>query len=313
MRVTDPHRFGRVAVLYGGDSPERSVSLESGAAVCAALQSKGVDALLFDPAEDSVFTLPERGVTRCFNALHGGHGEDGTIAGALAVMRLPCTGSGVAASALAMDKIRSKQVLMQSGIAVPATLEVAADDGVPADLPLPVFVKPACGGSSIAARPVSRSEDLAQAIAAATAGGDRALIEPLQPGPEYTLAVLQGKVLPPIRIEVTSEFYDYDAKYVSDSTRFVCPALAADAPLAQRLASMALASFSALGCAGWGRVDFIMDAAGEPLVLEVNTVPGMTSHSLVPCAAAAAGIDFATLCWRILETSVAETEVAHGR
>lgn len=302
-RIQDANAFGKVAVLYGGDSPERAVSLESGAAVCAALQQRGVDAVLFDPSTTALGELLSLGVTRCWNALHGGAGEDGTIVGALRTLGLPHTGSGVLGSALAMDKIRSKQVLAQNDISVPQTLVVDAKTPLP-DIPFPVFVKPSNGGSSIAARPVADASEWLAAYSAAVAAGSDVLVEPLLGGIEYTIAILQGVALPSIRIEVASEFYDYDAKYVSDATRFVCPGIADDVALADRINAMALASFDAIGCTGWGRVDFMLDKHGKPFVLEVNTVPGMTSHSLVPCAAAAAGIDFDTLCWRILETSM---------
>ncbi|MEM7764472.1 MAG: D-alanine--D-alanine ligase [Pseudomonadota bacterium] len=300
-RVTDVQRFGKVAVLFGGDSAEREVSLQSGRAVHTALRARGVDAHLVDTQTVRLPDLPAHHYDRCWNALHGGAGEDGTVAAVLSVLGLPVTGSGMLASALAMDKERSKKVLAQSGVPVPQT--IALNSAVPpAESVYPLFVKPVDGGSSIAARPVQSVSDWADAYASAAAAGNGVLVEPLLSGPEYTVGVLQGQVLPAIRIEVASEFYDFDAKYVSDTTRFICPGVE-DEALAARIADIALRSFDALGCSGWGRVDLMMTAGGEPLVLEVNTVPGMTSHSLVPCAAKVAGIDFETLCWRILETS----------
>ncbi|MFK8054177.1 MAG: D-alanine--D-alanine ligase [Woeseiaceae bacterium] len=300
--VSDASAFGKVAVLFGGDSPERPVSLDSGRSVAEALCGLGVDAELFDPAERDLSELSSRSITRCWNALHGGAGEDGRVVGALNMMGLPFTGSGVLGSALAMDKVRSKQVLAHIDIRVPLTL--AVNEQTPTDeIDFPVFVKPANGGSSISARPARDAAEWASAYASAKATGQTVLVEPLLDGPEYTVGILQGKALPAIRIEADAEFYDYDAKYVSDATRFVCPALADQPDLEAHLAHVALASFDALGCEGWGRVDFMLNHAGEPYVLEVNTVPGMTSHSLVPCAAAATGIDFPTLCWKVLETS----------
>ncbi len=313
--VSNPADFGKVAVLYGGDSGERAVSLNSGAAVHNALCERGVDALLFDTGERALDELGQLDVERVWNALHGGSGEDGTVRGALAMMGLPCTGSGVLGSALAMDKQRSKQVLAAFGIPVPQGIALQRGTPAPDGLSFPVFVKPASGGSSLGSTPVSEAAGLQAALDAAYAFDDVALVESLLTGDEYTVGVLQDTILPAIRIEVLSEFYDYEAKYVSESTRYVCPALDDGDALAARLATLARDSFSALDCSGWGRVDFMLDAQGNVVVLEVNTVPGMTSHSLVPCAAAAAGIDFATLCWRVLETSIAgqaQKEAAYG-
>lgn len=295
--------FGKVAVLYGGDSDERDVSLQSGAGVCRALQSLGIDADLFDPSARPLQDLLALKVACAFNALHGGSGEDGTLQGALAMLGVPVTGSGVLGSALAMDKVRSKIVLAAAGVPVPRSRTVAPGATLPDALELPVFIKPANGGSSIAATPVYERAGLAPAVARVHELHAVALIEPLLTGPEYTVAVLGEATLPSIRIESDNAFYDYDAKYVSEDTRFICPALADDDPLAATLAELALTSFNALACSGWGRVDFMLDAGGAPFVLEVNTVPGMTSHSLVPRAAAAAGIDYPELCRRVLATS----------
>ena len=296
--------FGKVAVLFGGDSPEREVSLTSGQAVLAALESRGIDVLPFDPRDNALQRLSELGVDRCFNILHGGAGEDGRTVAVLEYLGIPVTGSGVLGSALAMDKVRSKQVLAQNDIPVPLTV-AASLENPPVDNAFPVFVKPVDGGSSIAARPVTDRSQWSAAYAAAASAGNGVLVEPLLSGPEYTVGVLAGDVLPEIRIDVASEFYDYEAKYESEATRFTCPGAAENRTLADRLRALAIASFEALDCHGWGRVDLMLGASGEPFVLEVNTVPGMTSHSLVPCAAKAAGIDFESLCWRILETSFA--------
>ncbi|MEL7311676.1 MAG: D-alanine--D-alanine ligase [Pseudomonadota bacterium] len=296
-------RYGRVAVLLGGRSGEREVSLDSGAAVLAALQSAGVDAVAFDPADRDLAELRRDGVSRVWNALHGGAGEDGTVQGALAMLGLPCTGSGVLGSALAMDKARSKAVLSARGVRTVGGHAVQRGAALPSDIRYPVFVKPSNGGSSLGARPVSDVSELNDAVAAAHALDDVALIEPLLPGPEYTVGVLGQDTLPVIRIDATNVFYDYDAKYESEATRFTCPAFEPGSADAQRLAAQSLAAFGALGCSGWGRVDFLLDESGTPYVLEVNTVPGMTSHSLFPHAAGVAGIDFESLCLAILDTS----------
>ncbi|MEM7611896.1 MAG: D-alanine--D-alanine ligase [Pseudomonadota bacterium] len=309
--VSNASEFGKVAVLYGGESGERPVSLNSGRAVHAALCTRGVDAHLFDTAEQAITMLPERGFARVWNALHGGAGENGTVQGALNMLGMPFTGSGVLGSALSMDKARSKSLLAAAGVSVAGGEVIGIGSGVLPTLPMPVFVKPVSGGSSLGAQPVLRAADLADAVSTVHALGDAALVEPLLTGPEYTIGILQGDALPAIRIDVDSEFYDYDAKYVSDATRYVCPALEANDPLAVRMAQAALRAFDVLGCEGWGRVDFMLDGDGIPLAMEVNTVPGMTDHSLVPCAAAAAGIDFERLCWRVLETSM-RSEVVHG-
>lgn len=300
--------FGKVAVLSGGDSGEREVSLASGAAVCAALVSRGIDARCVDPAVTSLCEIRDSGFDIVFNALHGGAGEDGTIQGALTVMGLPFTGSGVLGSALAMDKVRSKAILTQAGIAVPPGTHVWQGDTPPKDLSYPVFVKPANGGSSLGSMPVLQESELTTALDAAFAFDTCALIEAQLTGAEYTVAVLDRSTLPVICIDAANQFYDYNAKYESEQTHFTCPALPDNAVLADQLAAMALTSFDVLGCAGWGRVDFMCDADGKPYVLEVNTVPGMTDHSLVPCAGAAAGIDFAQLCERILALAKATTE-----
>ncbi|MEM6817338.1 MAG: D-alanine--D-alanine ligase [Pseudomonadota bacterium] len=298
-------RYGRVAVLLGGKSGEREVSLDSGRAVAKALQQAGLDVVPFDPAERALHELQAEGVTRVWNALHGGDGEDGTIQGALAILGIPVTGSGVMASALAMDKVRSKAVMAAHGVRVVGGRVLRRGAALPVDLDYPVFVKPSNGGSSLGALPVADADALADAVAVAHALDDTVLIEPLLPGPEYTVGVLDQRALPPIRIDAGNEFYDHAAKYTSEETRFVCPAVAADSELGQRFAAQSLAAFNALGCRGWGRVDFMMDGEGVPCVLEVNTVPGMTSHSLVPHAAGVAGIDFQSLCLAILDTSFA--------
>jgi len=305
--ILDPKRFGRVAVMYGGRSSEREVSLQSGKAVLQALRSRDIDAMAWDPAERSLREFANAGVDRVWIALHGPGGEDGTMQGALQWLGVPYTGSGVLASALAMDKVRSKHLFRAAGIATPAYRVVRdRQDAMLAaeDLGFPLVCKPAMQGSSIGMTKVFEAGDLDEAIALALGFDGVALVERCIVGEEITVAILQGQALPSIRIETPRVFYDYRAKYESDSTRYICPGTN-DADLERLYRELALRSFDELGCSGWGRVD-LMKARGEaPEVLEVNTVPGMTSHSLVPMAAKAAGIDFAELCWRVLETSLA--------
>ena len=328
LRITETRRevgqaeeFGRVAVLYGGRSAERDVSLDTGRAVLGALLARGVDAVGWDPAEHSLTDLATAGFDRVWIALHGPGGEDGAIQGALQWLGLPYTGSGVMASALAMDKVRSKRVFDAAGIPTPdyaivrnrSHAVLAAED-----FGYPLILKPACQGSSVGMTKVFDPEDLNAAVDLALSFDDVAIVERCIVGDEYTVAVLQGEALPSIRIETPRVFYDYRAKYESDRTRYHCPGTAS-VDLEQQYASLALAAFAELGCSGWGRIDFMTGSDGQPLVLEVNTVPGMTSHSLVPMAAKTSGIDFEELCWRILETSCKDKEVhdhvkgvAHG-
>ncbi len=319
--VSNAVEFGRVAVLYGGKSAEREVSLDTGNAVLGALLARGVDAIGWDPAEQSLSDLAAAGFDRAWIALHGPGGEDGAIQGALQWLGLPYTGSGVMASALAMDKVRSKRVFDAAGIPTPEyavvrdrsnALRAAEAFG------FPLILKPSCQGSSVGMTKVFDPDDLNAAVDLALKFDAVAIVERCVVGDEYTVAVLQGEALPSIRIETPRAFYDYRAKYESDRTRYHCPGTA-NAEAEQDYASLALAAFAELGCSGWGRVDFMAGDDGRPLVLEVNTVPGMTSHSLVPMAAKTSGIDFQELCWRILETSIADNEVhdhvkgvAHG-
>jgi len=307
--LSDARDFGRVAVLLGGDSSEREISLLSGNAVLAALKRKGVDASAFDPREAPLTDLLGGGFQRVWIALHGPGGEDGTLQGALECLGIPYTGSGVLGSALGMDKLRTKRLAQAVGVAT-ADYEVltsAADlPGALERLGLPLIVKPATQGSSVGMTKVERAADFAAAYALAAKHDESVFAEPWITGAEYTVAVLQGRALPSIRIETPKSFYDYEAKYFRDDTRYFCPS-GLSAPAERHLASLALAAFEAVGAEGWGRVDFMADRAGRPLLLELNTVPGMTDHSLVPMAARAAGIDFDTLVWRVLETSLART------
>jgi len=304
-RVSQPADFGRVAVLFGGDSSEREISLLSGNAVLEALRSRAVDAYAFDPRDRSLPQLLEEGFARVWIALHGPGGEDGTLQGALEYLGVPYTGSGVMGSAIGMDKLRTKRLALAAGVATcdfvvlkgPQDFEAALER-----LRLPLIVKPATQGSSVGMNKVERPEDLAAAYAAAARFETLVFAEPWLTGSEYTVAILQGAALPSIRIETPQTFYDYEAKYFRDDTRYFCPS-GLPASAEAHLASLALAAFEATGASGWGRADFMMDGAGRPQLLEINTIPGMTSHSLVPMAARAVGIDFAELCWRVLETS----------
>ena len=305
VAISDAVDFGRVAVMYGGHSSEREVSLDTGKAVLDALQSRGVDAHPWDPADRSLAEFADAGFDRVWIALHGPGGEDGALQGALQWLNTPYTGSGVMASSLAMDKLRSKRLFEKAGIATPdyVVAHTVGDGNVAAEeFGFPLVVKPAGQGSSVGMSKVFDAADLPAAMEAALGFGPPALVERCVVGDETTVAILQGQALPSIRIETPRVFYDYRAKYESDSTRYHCPGTV-DAHLEQRFHDIALAAFAELGCTGWGRVDFMTGDDGEPQVLEVNTVPGMTSHSLVPMGAATAGIDFAELCWRILETS----------
>ncbi len=306
-RIADAAAFGRVAVLMGGTSAEREVSLMTGNAVLEALLSRRVDAAAFDPSGRALTELVTSGTDRVFIALHGPGGEDGAVQGALEWLGLPYTGSGVLGSAVGMDKLRTKRLAQAAGVATPPWMELngAADfDRAVAELGLPLAVKPATQGSSVGMSRVDAAAELPAAWRTASALDPVVIAERWITGGEYTVAVLQGEALPAIRIETPRAFYDYQAKYFADDTRYLIPCgLASDAEAA--LQRMALATFTATGAFGWGRVDFVMDAGGQAMLLEINTVPGLTGHSLVPMAARAAGIDFPELAWRVLETSFA--------
>jgi len=295
--------FGKVAVLFGGKSAEREVSLKSGAAVLAALRRCGVDAHAFDPALLDLHALRDEGYDRAFISLHGRYGEDGTVQGALELMGIPYTGSGVLASALGMDKWRTKLVWQAAGLPVPNYLLLdehsdAAD--VVQRLGLPLFVKPANEGSSVGISKVKQVSELRGAYQVAARHDKLVIAESYIGGGEYTVAILGEQVLPVIKIEPANEFYDFEAKYLRDDTLYLCPSglgVAQEAEM-QRLAKQA---FALIGGLGWGRVDFLMDESGKPYLLEVNTSPGMTDHSLVPMAARQAGIGFDQLVLKVLE------------
>jgi D-alanine-D-alanine ligase len=308
MLIKDPAQFGRVAVLLGGTSSEREVSLDSGRNVLEALRRRGVDAHPVDgiPALLAALRSPDGGFDRVFNILHGnrGGGEDGVLQGLLDALGIPYTGSGVLGSALSMDKIRTKQVWLSLGLPTPAYVSLQRGEDVVAaahKLGLPVIVKPACEGSSVGITRCFKDADLAAAVELAARYDGPLLVEQLIQGEEYTVGVLGTEALPSIRIVPAGEYYDYHAKYVAEDTQYLCPGLAGAAE--QELAGLTLAAFFAVGCSGWGRVDFMRDRAGRPWLLEVNTAPGMTSHSLVPKAARQRGIEFDELVWRVLETS----------
>lgn len=296
---------GPVAVLYGGRSAERTVSLESGAAVHAALERQGMTATLIDTADAGWWQRLPGHFPHAFIALHGVGGEDGTVQGLLEQLGLTYTGSGVLASALAMDKLRTKQLWAGLGLSTPAF--AVADGNVDAAAMLrewgTVMVKPAHEGSSIGMAKVSNANALASACAEASRYDASVLIERCITGAEFTVAILDGEALPPIRLETDNVFYDYEAKYIRNDTRYLCPC-GLDADAEGRLIELALAAFRSVGCRGWGRVDVMQDAAGVFYLLEVNTVPGMTSHSLVPMAARAAGLDFDALVISILAQSL---------
>ncbi len=304
-RITEAGEFGKVAVLFGGSSTEREISLISGSAVLAALKRRGIDATGVDPRDESLFDLPGRGFDRACIVLHGPGGEDGSVQGALEVLGLPYTGSGVLGSALGMDKLRTKRLAAALGVvtADSVVLRTVGDCAMAVErLGLPLIVKPATQGSSVGMSKVTAVDEMEPAYRAAAAVDDVVFAEKWITGAEYTVAVLHRRVLPAIRIEAANAFYDYEAKYKRNDTRYHCPAgLSAQAE--SHMASLALAAFDAIGAEGWGRVDFMADHTGRPLLLEINTVPGMTDHSLVPMAARAAGIDFEELCWQVLETS----------
>jgi D-alanine-D-alanine ligase len=300
-----PRDFGKVAVLMGGRSAERAVSLKSGERVLAALKSTGVDAHAFDPKERGIGALVEQRFDRAFVILHGRYGEDGTIQGALELLGIPYTGSGVLASALAMDKWHAKLVWQACGIPTPRSELLAHGSDMQAvamRLGLPLMVKPANEGSSIGMTKVKNARELPEAYALAANYDHVVVAEAFVEGVELTAGILADKPLPLIKLETPREFYDYDAKYQANDTRYLIPC--GLPPDAERIVQdEALYAFNALGCSGWGRVDLMLDRSGKPYFLEVNTSPGMTDHSLVPMAARHAGLSFEDLCLRILESA----------
>ena len=307
--------FGKVTVLFGGKSAEREVSLKSGAAVLAALLRQGVDAHAFDPAKQALSEL--KGFDRAFNSLHGRYGEDGTIQGALELMGIPYTGSGVMASSVGMDKWRTKLLWKVLNIKTPDFEVVNAQSDfevIEQKLGLPLFVKPANEGSSIGITKVKEKGGLRAAYLLASEADPLVIAEKFIGGGEYTIGILEDKkhglsALPVVKIVPKNEFYDYEAKYLRDDTEYLCPCgLSADKEA--QIQQEALQAFRAIGCHGWGRVDFLMDEQGNHFFLEVNTSPGMTDHSLVPMAAKAAGISFDELVVKILSMTLKDDHIA---
>lgn len=299
--------FGKVAVLFGGDSAERDVSLRSGQAVLAALKAQGINAHGFDPAEQPLTGLVEQQFDRAFIVLHGRGGEDGTIQGALQYLGVPYTGSGVLGCALAMDKVRTKRVWQSTGLPVAQSAVIACGKAVDwasmiEELGGKVMVKPAQEGSSIGMSPARNAVELEQAVALAHKYDQEALVESWLSGPEYTVSIVGDQALPAIRVQSTHEFYDYDAKYQAGDTQYHCPAGLCE--LEERaLEQLAVSAFRAVGGKGWGRIDVMCDQDGNFKLLEANMVPGMTTKSLVPMAAKAVGMSFEQLVLRILELS----------
>jgi D-alanine-D-alanine ligase len=296
--------FGKVAVLMGGKSAEREISLMSGSGVLKALRSKGVDAHAFDPAERDLAELRRDGYARCFIALHGRGGEDGTLQGALEFLGIPYTGSGVLGSAIGLDKWRCKMIWLANGLPTPRyrILDAKDDwDAVARELGLPLIVKPAREGSTLGLTKVTAASQLPAAYElAARKYHDLALAEQFIDGPEYTASIVGDAALPLIRIEAPQGNYDYRNKYFTDDTKYICPA-GLPAAKEKALQELVLRAFGLAGCSGWGRIDLMLDAKGDPWLLEVNTSPGMTGHSLVPMAAKAVGISYEDLCLKILE------------
>ena len=298
--------FGRVAVLYGGTSSEREISLLTGAAIIQALELLGVETVAIDIKENALDAIAKANVDRAFIALHGPGGEDGTLQGALEYLKIPYTGSGVMASALAMDKLRCKQLWKGIGLATTdfAALNQSTDwQATMNQLGGSVVVKPACEGSSVGMSIAKSAQQLEQAWQLAAQYDAKVLAEPQLTGDEYTVAILDGKALPSIRIQANATFYDYEAKYHSDKTEYFCPS-GLDVEREKELAQLSIDAFNSIGGRGWGRVDVMADQNGRFNLLEVNTVPGMTSHSLVPMAGLAAGLKFEDVVRAILEGSL---------
>jgi len=297
--------FGKIAVLLGGKSAEREVSLKSGGMVLNALRSRGVDALPFDPAERGLDALIGERFERAFIALHGRFGEDGTVQGVLEWLGIPYTGSGVLASALAMDKLRAKLLWHAEGLPTPPYAVLTKDSDlrtVARKLGVPLMVKPASEGSSIGMSKVRSAAGLDEAYALAANYDHVVIAEKFIDGTELTAGILGDQVLPLIKIETPRDFYDYEAKYIANDTRYIVPC-GLSAARERDMQALCLKAFRALGCRGWGRVDLMLNRQGRPFVLEVNTVPGMTDHSLVPKAARAVGMSYEDLCLRILEAA----------
>jgi D-alanine-D-alanine ligase len=307
----DPRALGKVAVLFGGTSAEREISILSGTGVLDALRSQGVDAYAFDPAERDLGQLKADGVARCFIALHGRHGEDGTVQGALELLGIPYTGSGVMASAIAMDKVMTKRVWIAEGLPTPRHVRLAPDDQsrervvrVPDELGLPLIVKPPREGSSLGVTKVTGYSDMQDAVALSARYDPDVLCEEFIDGEEVTCPVLghgeHARALPVIRIVPPESGYDYQNKYFTDEVKYLCPSGLPEAE-EREIQRVVLAAYTTLGCRGWGRADLMIRASDrKPFLLELNTSPGMTSHSLVPMSARAAGMSYEQLCLHLL-------------
>lgn len=323
MSVMDPKAFGKVAVLFGGSSAEREISIMSGTGVLEALRSRGVDAHAFDPAERDLAELKREGFARCFVALHGRHGEDGTVQGALELLGLPYTGSGVMASSVAMDKVMTKRIWQADGLPTPRYVRLAFDqqsreqvNAVPDVLGLPLIVKPPREGSSIGVTKVQGYSQMQDAVALAVRYDADVLCEEFIEGEEVTCAVLgsglDAVALPVVRIAAPEGAYDYQNKYFTDEVKYHCPSGLPEAE-EHEIRRIALAAYHQLGCRGWGRADLMIRASDrKPFLLEMNTSPGMTSHSLVPMSARAAGIAYEDLCLRVLATATLDSGLPGG-
>lgn len=305
FRIKNPEEFGKVAVLMGGTSAERAISLKSGAAVLSALQAQNIDAHGVDVDQDIVGALRRGEFDRAFIILHGRGGEDGVIQAVLETLKMPYTGSGVMASALSMDKLRTKLVWLGAGSPTPRfkrySIQANLNEQI-VNIGLPVMIKPAREGSSIGMSKVEKEEHLSAALQKALDFDEEVFAEQWITGNEYTATILDNQPLPLIKLETSHGFYDFEAKYQATDTRYICPC-GLDAESEGKLQAVALEAFKIVGCRGWGRVDMMVDRSGAPWLLEVNSVPGMTDHSLVPMAAKAAGLSFQQLVWKILETS----------
>jgi D-alanine-D-alanine ligase len=299
-------QLGRVGVLLGGTSSEREISLQSGAAVVAALEEAGIEHVAIDVGVNAIADIQAAKIDRAFLALHGAGGEDGRIQAVLEYLNIPFTGSGVQASALAMDKLRTKQLWRGVNLSTPdfSVLHAGSDwEKVLAHLGGEVMVKPAHEGSSIGMARVKTAQELAEAFQDAAKYDGSVIAERLIVGSEFTVAILDGEALPPIKLETDHTFYDFNAKYIANDTRYICPC-GLGAEKEAELKQLALAAFDAVGCEGWGRVDVMADKAMNFYLLEVNTLPGMTSHSLVPMAAKARGLSFSELVLTILRAGL---------
>jgi len=306
VNIRNPKDFGRVLVIFGGNSNERDISLRSGNAVISALISKNVNAFGWDPKVDPISKIMEKKFDRAWIALHGKGGEDGSIQGALEFLGIPYTGSGILSSAVAMNKLLSKRIFIDNEISVPKYKIIRTRDDLNEaanDLGFPLVLKPNSEGSSLGMTRVSSSIELDEALGYTKSFNDTVIAEECILGEEITVSILQNKSLPSIRIKTPRTFYDYKAKYKSEDTNYICPGTD-NIKLEKKYSELALRAFGALGCSGWGRVDLMHQENDCPKILEVNTIPGMTEKSLVPMAAQKSGIDFSNLCWKVLETSI---------